>query len=125
MCFLVWLFALCSVLLSDEGPNPKWEKDIQTLERKFASGGSGKNVILFVGSSSIRLWKLDRSIPEHRVLNHGFGGSVLSDSVDYFDRLVTPTEPEIIVLYAGDNDVANGKSPQTIANGFRKFLANV
>jgi len=63
--------------------------------------------------------------PKWRVGGIFQGGWHLDDSVDYFDRLVTPTEPEIIVLYAGDNDVANGKSPQTIANDFRKFLANV
>lgn len=125
MWVLVWLIGFCSVLLSDEVPNPKWEKEIQTIEKKFVSGGSRKNGILFVGSSSIRLWKLDRNFPGHPVLNHGFGGSVLSDSVDYFDRLVTPTEPQMIVLYAGDNDIANGKSPETIANDFRKFLDNV
>lgn len=125
MWCLVWLIGFCSVLLSDEVPNSKWEKDIQALEKKFLSGGSRKNGILFVGSSSVRLWKIDRSFPCHPVLNHGFGGSVLSDSVDYFDRLVAPTEPQIIVLYAGDNDIANGKSPETIANDFRRFLDKV
>ncbi len=109
----------------DEVPNPKWESDIQAIEKKISSGSTKKNGIVFVGSSSIRLWKLEKSFPELPVANHGFGGSILKDSVDYFDRLVTTAEPQIIVVYAGDNDVAAGRKPETIADDFRKFLGLV
>ena len=110
---------------ADEPRNPKWESDIQKIEKKISEGTTKKNGLVFVGSSSIRLWKLDTSFPKLPVANHGFGGSVLKDSVDYFDRLVTAAEPQIIVVYAGDNDVAAGKKPETIADDFQKFLGLV
>lgn len=112
-------------VFADDAPNPKWEPDIQAIEKKVTSGQTKKNGYVFVGSSSIRLWKLDTSFPKLPVSNHGFGGSVLSDSVDYFDRLVTAAEPQIIVVYAGDNDVAAGKKPETIADDFQEFLGLV
>jgi lysophospholipase L1-like esterase len=78
-----------------------------------------------VGSSSIRLWKLDKSFPDLKTANHGFGGSQLEDSVRYFERIVVPVKPTIIVLYAGDNDIASGKSAAAVSKDFREFIEKV
>lgn len=125
MLIVCLLAATDRSVLADDVPNPKWESEIQKIAMKISEGKTNKNGFVFVGSSSIRLWKLDSSFPDLPVANHGFGGSVLKDSVDYFDRLVTSAEPQIIVVYAGDNDVAAGKKPETIADDFRKFLGLV
>lgn len=101
--------------------DPQWEKEISKLEEKFRSHPEKAGGILFVGSSSIRLWKLDDSFPEVVTVNHGFGGSQLSDVIHYFDRIVVPVRPRAIVLYAGDNDIAKGKSPETVVSDFRRF----
>src|SRR5262245_66071440 len=69
------------------------------------------NAIVFVGSSSIRLWKtLAQDFPDHQVINRGFGGSQISDSVRYAGRIVIPYLPKQIVLFAGGNDTNAGKS---------------
>ena len=71
---------------------------------------------LFTGSSSIRFWfTLDDDFPGHQTLNRGFGGSELDHVIDYFDLLATPHTPREIVLYAGENDISYGKSPETVA----------
>jgi lysophospholipase L1-like esterase len=49
----------------------------------------------------------------------------LSDSVHFFDRIVAPVRPSIIVMYAGDNDIAGGKSPETIQRDFTSFVDKV
>ena len=87
----------------------RWEKSMA----RFASADE-KHLpelggIVFVGSSSIRLWKLAEYFPKLEPLNRGFGGSEICDSLHYFDTLVTKHEPKAVVLYAGDNDVARGK----------------
>jgi hypothetical protein len=90
----------------------RWENDIQAMERKASK--APKNPILFVGSSSIRGWNLTQYFPDLPVLNHGFGGSEYFDAVCYADRIIFPFRPCAIVLYDGDNDIANGKSPEWV-----------
>jgi lysophospholipase L1-like esterase len=43
----------------------------------------------------------------------------------YFDRLVVPYEPRLIVLHVGGNDVHSGKSPARVLEDFQAFVAQV
>ena len=90
----------------------RWEKDIQAIEENAPK--APKNPILFVGSSSIRGWNVARYFPDLPVLNHGFGGSEYFDALCYADRIIVPFTPRAVVLYDGDNDIANGKSPEWV-----------
>jgi lysophospholipase L1-like esterase len=121
---LVFIGAIASAT-ADDSAFAKWGKDISAIEAKIQSGESQQGSILFVGSSSIRLWKLKESFPERVTSNHGFGGSQMADSVHFFERIVTPVKPSVIVIYAGDNDIAQEKSPQVVAEDFAQFAAKV
>jgi lysophospholipase L1-like esterase len=80
--------------------------------------------LLFVGSSSIRLWSsLAEDMAPLPVINRGFGGSTISQSNLYFDRIVAPYHPRAIVFYAGENDLDAGESPRAVAADFRQFMA--
>ncbi|MEJ1971520.1 MAG: SGNH/GDSL hydrolase family protein [Lacunisphaera sp.] len=82
--------------------------------------------MVFVGSSSIRFWKtLSQDFPGIATINRGFGGSQLADSVYYADRLVIAYHPRIVVLYAGDNDLWDGKTPETVAADFAAFRTKI
>lgn len=102
-----------------------WEKDIVKLEAKAEAANHAKGGYLFVGSSSIRMWDLKASFPEWSTINHGFGGSQLSDSIQYADRIVIPFAPKVVFLYAGDNDVAKGKSAEVVIADFKTFVAKI
>lgn len=79
--------------------------------------------ILFVGSSSIRMWSsLEADMAPLPVLNRGFGGSKIREVNLYFDRIVTPYRPRAIVFYAGENNLDAGESPDEVAAQFRQFL---
>jgi lysophospholipase L1-like esterase len=79
--------------------------------------------ILFVGSSSIRFWKsLQADMAPAPTLNRGFGGAQVSDVNLYFDRVVAKYQPRAIFFYAGENDLAAGKSPDQIVADFKTFL---
>lgn len=79
--------------------------------------------VLFVGSSSIRLWPaLASDFPGVDVVQRGFGGAELSDVIRYAPRIVLPYRPRLVVVYAGDNDLAAGKSATAV---FREYLAFV
>ena len=117
------LLAWVSVTVGDETPKPpdadRWEsaiKAFEDLDRKTPPA-AGANV--FVGSSSIRMWKLDASFPKHTVINRGFGGSQLGDSARYAERIVTPSKPRVVVVCAGDNDLNAGTSPEAVFADYR------
>lgn len=102
------------------GPE-RWAEAISEIEQRWKSSPNQTGGLLFVGSSSIRLWKLEESFPGVRTLNCGFGGSQLSDSIHYFERVVAPPLPKAIILYAGDNDIDEGKSAETVVRDFSAF----
>ena len=114
--------ALCA---AQEAAADKWEKSIAAFEAKDRSSPPPVGGIVFIGSSSIRGWDLVKSFPDLPAINRGFGGSQLADSVKYVPRIVIPYRPSTVVLYAGDNDIPAGKSPQRIANDFAAFVAAV
>jgi len=74
-----------------------------------------KNVVLFTGSSSVRMWTDIKSyFPKHNIINRGFGGSQTADLIYYFDKLILPYSPKKIFIYEGDNDINEGKTAEQI-----------
>lgn len=80
-----------------------------------------KGKVLFLGSSSIRGWDTATAFAGIDSLNRGFGGSQISDSIFFFDRVVLPYAPSVIVFYAGDNDINAGKTIDEVVADFRRF----
>src|SRR5687767_2688782 len=92
-----------------------FEKDIRAFEAADAENPPAPGGVLFVGSSSIRLWKtLAEDFPGVPVINRGFGGSRIAHSTQYADRIVIPYKPKTVVFYAGDNDIAGGLTPEQV-----------
>lgn len=108
----------------DPVPNP-FSGEIRRFESWDKQNSWPTSAVLFTGSSSIRMWPTRESFPELTVINRGFGGSQISDVNHFFDRAVLKYKPEVIVLYAGDNDIAGGKSPEQVLDDFRTFVARV
>lgn len=100
----------------------KWKAEITTFEVADESKPPPQGGILFVGSSSIRMWDLPKFFPNLPVINRGYGGSVICASVHYFDTLVAKHKPRVVVLYAGDNDMAFGKSAAQVHADFQAFV---
>lgn len=104
----------------------RWEQSIRDFERADRTNRPPRHAVLFVGSSSIRIWKtLAEDFPEHRVINRGFGGSEMEDVLKYANRIVLPYRPRTIVFYAGDNDLYAGKSPEDLLTHFKLFAYKV
>jgi lysophospholipase L1-like esterase len=129
----IW-WVLCAPLLlgatqppaaSRTGP-AKWEPEIKAFEASDRTNAPPKHAILFIGSSSIRLWKtLAKDFPGDPVINRGFGGSCIADATAFADRIVFPYEPRTIVFYAGDNDLAQGRTPERVAADYQTFVQTV
>lgn len=109
-------------------PFAKWEKSIVAFEEADKKDSPPADPVLFVGSSSIRMWDLDKSFPELNTLNRGFGGSTIADSIHFFDRIIKPYNPKLIVVYAGDNDMAKspkGLTPKEVLADFKTLAAKI
>lgn len=103
----------------------KWEPAIQAFEAKDAEKMPAPGGIVFVGSSSIRFWNTDDAFPDLGIINRGFGGSQTSDSLEFADRIVLKYTPRIVAIYAGDNDIAGGKSVDTVVADTEALFAKI
>lgn len=82
--------------------------------------------VVFVGSSSIRLWQdLEGQFRNTVVVQRGFGGARLSDCLEHLDQLVIAYRPRMVLLYAGDNDLAEGATPREVFERFVTFAERV
>lgn len=104
----------------------RWEKDIAAFEKADQDKPVKAGGALFIGSSSIRMWKsLAADFPDYPVLNRGFGGSQIADSLNFADRIILPYQPRVMFLYAGDNDINAGKSPEVVLADFQALVKKV
>lgn len=113
--------------LSDGWSAPEsWTDAIAKLTQHDGEKPAHPEAVVFVGSSSIVKWStLAKDFSGIAVIQRGFGGSELADSVFYADRIVTPYKPRAVVVYAGENDIAAGKTADDVATLFRAFVAKV
>ena len=102
-------------------------QEINAFQERDKKQMPPEGAVLFIGSSSIRKWEtLAQDFPEIPVINRGFGGSLVSESTLYADRIAIPYKPKMIVMFAGTNDLAYGnKSPQQVFNDYKAFVAKV
>ncbi|MES1160748.1 MAG: GDSL family lipase, partial [Bacteroidota bacterium] len=101
-----------------------YENEVQRLEKETASLEYDPKMV-FYGSSSIRLWdNLYQDFSDYQPVNLGFGGSTLAACVWFFDRLLTPYHPKSIIVYAGDNDLGDGRHPEEVFIFFRQLVAS-
>ena len=125
---LLALAALLFVGSSDAQPRgpERWQAEIATLVAGDSVHPPPQHAVLFVGSSSIRLWTtLAEDFPGVPAINRGFGGSRIADSTHYADQIVVPYHPKLIIMYAGDNDVAEGRTSGQVIHDFIDFVARV
>jgi lysophospholipase L1-like esterase len=127
MKFIRFAALMLSVLSLRGFADPaKWEKDIAAFEQADRAYPPEKGGIIFTGSSTIRRWKtLAADFPGLRVVNRGFGGSQMEDSAHYVERILAPHEPAAVVIFAGSNDIAAGKTADVVAADFKAFVAKV
>ena len=104
----------------------EFEADVRELEIKSVRNTNDQKNIVLYGSSTFRLWKDPQGdLSTNNLSNLGFGGSTLQACRFFFDRLVLPKNPNMIFLYAGDNDIGNGKSSTEVIEEFNLFVDQV
>src|ERR1700749_4179788 len=85
------------------------------------------NGILFIGSSSIRKWTdLEQRFPNEPIVRRGVGGCELSQLVKYYTPYILfPYHPRKIFIYAGENDIAFGKTADSVFANFKTLWSMI
>jgi len=98
-----------------------FEDEIAAFKKSDALHMPPKHGILFIGSSSIRKWSdLEQRFPQKPIIKRGVGGCQLAHFPTYYmDAIVYPYMADKIFVYAGDNDLASGKTPEEVLNSFK------
>ena len=123
---LFLLLASTTAAFARDASTDPWETEIARFEAADRVAPPQPGGVVFVGSSSIRLWStLADDFAGTRVLNRGFGGSRIADATRHAARIVLPYRPRLVVLYAGDNDLAEGRSPRQVLADVEAFVASV
>lgn len=109
------------------GSPERFEKEIQRFEIADRQQSAATGAIVCIGSSSIRGWHdtIADDLAPLTIIPRGLGGSNMNDALHYADRIVLPYKPRAVVVYEGDNDIAQGIPPQTIAATFDEFVKKV
>ncbi len=132
--FLLLSSLLSDTVISDEKSkiykykdDPKrYEEAIREFEEADKIHFPSQGVIVFAGSSSIKLWKtLAEDFIPFNVINRGFGGSQTSDLLYYADRIIIPYKPGIVVVYEGDNDISAGKTSEMVYDDFKLLVKKI
>ncbi|MCX2979476.1 hypothetical protein EYC98_01225 [Halieaceae bacterium IMCC14734] len=101
-----------------------WEDDIAALESSWADAPTGG--IVFVGSSSIRLWHtLEADMAPLPVIQQGFGGARVNDVAHYLERLVLAYEPASVVIFIGTNDINVSDNPASAVPIISSTVENI
>lgn len=123
------MFTLIVISCKNETPKQYgdptiFEEAIIQFEKSDSLEFPDKNAIVVIGSSSIRGWHntIEEDLASLTTIPRGFGGSNMNNALHYADRIVLPYEPRAVVLYEGDNDIAQGISPKQINDTFNEFV---
>lgn len=115
---------LSLIFFLQDNPDPlRFQDDVDAYKQADKTNPPPEGCYLFIGSSSMRIWKsLKEDFADYPVINRGFGGSHFSDVIYYFNDLVRVYNPDKIVIYEGDNDIAGNKSPAQIMKDLKALL---
>lgn len=95
--------------LYTEKATKKWQKEIDELLRRDQHEQPDADSVLFIGSSSIRLWDhIAKDVAPYKPINRGYGGAKFSDLAVFAKALITPHQYRAIVIFVA-NDVTGSK----------------
>ena len=118
----LFLFSVQAVVQAQQQP---FYNEIDSFRKQDSISAPPKNAILFIGSSSFRMWNnLQQDFPGYTIINRGFGGSTLQDVIRYADKIIFPYEPRQIVIYCGENDIASSDTvtAELVTNRFKTLF---
>ena len=127
LCGLTVALSGAQAQISAAANDGRWKESLDAFAAADEARMPKPGGIVFVGSSSIRLWNdLEKEFAgPTAITKRGFGGSRMLDCAELLHELVVRYKPRTVVVYAGDNDLAEGRLPQEVLASFKAFVAGV
>ncbi len=117
---------LLSFIISNAQNANRFKDEVDKLYNQEYNFNPEKKLVVFAGSSSIRMWKdVADYFPQFNVINNGFGGSQFSDLLYFYNQLITKQKPDYLFVYEGDNDLAGDKKISAVYKDFKTFVKKV
>jgi sialate O-acetylesterase len=117
--FAILLLLFGFQIYAQEKPIDRFENTIIEYEQQDVQDFPLPDGIVFTGSSSIRMWNtIQADLAPLPIISRGFGGSTIPEVLHYADRVIYPYQPQMIVIYAGENDIAGGVAPAQVLQNF-------
>lgn len=125
LCFSA--MALVAIHSQASAQDPlRFQREVEEIRQKYPPNIKRENLILFTGSSSVRMWQeLENHFPNHNVVNAGFGGSQTFELLHYVDELILDYKPKKVFIYEGDNDISSGKSSTQILLTMHELVTTI
>lgn len=119
------LFSLCTRLNAQQ--SIPFANELKQFAHADSVNFPQPSGLLFIGSSSIRLWgDLEKRFPGAPIIKRGVGGSEIWQWVRYYTPyVVLPYKPSKIFVYVGENDLAGGKTATFVAEQFMQLCAMI
>ena len=127
LLFVTFIFS-CSPLKKHKYTKNIFENEILNLEQLDLTKIADKSNLLFIGSSSIRLWNnIENDMHPYKPVKRGYGGAHYYDLIHFTERLITNHSPKAILIFVanditGSNDIFktnNDLSPKEVKKLFK------
>jgi lysophospholipase L1-like esterase len=127
VAFLLALAATLHLGLAQEAApqENKFKKEVESLVKRLEVSQPPSGGIAFVGSSTMRLWKLEDTFPGWKMANTGFGGATIPDQLEFFDTLVAPLKPKQVIFFCGGNDLSQKRTPDAVVADFKAWVGKM
>lgn len=112
-------------LLAQNPDSKRFQQEIDNFIDYDLKNSYPDNYILFIGSSSIRLWKTAICFDEYNVVNRGFGGACITDMLYFYEVIAKKKYPKAIIFYCGDNDISINISVNEVYRNFIILFAKI
>jgi lysophospholipase L1-like esterase len=103
-----------------------YQEEIARLKQLPVAPAKARSRVVFYGSSTFTRWpELTQCFPQIETVNLGFGGSTLAACAWFFQQLVPRQLPDALLIYAGDNDLGDGRNPEEVVLFYDHLIASV
>lgn len=101
-----------------------YQEEVKRLAQLPVAAAAARPKVAFYGSSTFTRWlTLAPDFAPVQAVNLGFGGSTLAACAWFFERVVPRQHPAALLVYAGDNDLGDGRTPEEVVLFFEQLLA--
>jgi lysophospholipase L1-like esterase len=121
---LILLLSILFISANTIAQENQFTNEIKAFRKQDSIQKPNDGMLLFIGSSSFRLWKDVKSdFNNTNILNRAFGGATLLDLIYFQNDVVLKYKPKKIFIYCGENDIASSEkvTPKMVFKRYKTF----